>query len=1019
MKKIRYIILAVLCAVGVSACQDDLTIEGNGVDASQAMQVKLQFSVPNSEEITVSRANNDNAELGDLRLYIFNGDSFLKAQNATNITKGAATNEGQLYTVDATLYKGKQTVYAVGNTTTQTNYWTNPVEALDAAALNGKTEFLKTLYNVRQDVIDGGFVTFPGNYRPLAGSGDITVSDNGIPSGEIRMKREVARIKLNINMNYTVESGERRGNTVSFTPQTYSVYNVAGKAYVMEDGNSQDAAVSEGFYAVENRSNFDVSDGQVATIGDGFSIPENIQYAKKPCTTYNDRERWNGTENSGADDDAKTWTNAPDYGTYIVIKGNYLETDASGKVIYSGATSYTFHLGNWNNNNFDNFSVKRNSIYTYTMSVLGIENIKVEVEEETDGEQPGAEGDVIELDEGSEVFNLDAHYEQVYVEYNLSAVANNIKISGISENEIEDAIATNFMLSIHSPMNIKSGAEELIRPYTGINEEADMTGIDTEWVEFYSQTGRNQLSSYTSVRGNESYLLTPWQACKKMGEAVKALIDNPNNAPSITGLRVSQYGNSYYARFTVFVDEYFYTKDLEGNKVSWEKFTRAEPRTLLIASNWKASPDGNSTYAKARTYISQASIITFYNTEAAQTTNALGIESYNEYGVIEGFGTPHSTYYRKANSEGNEINGRANMKMDTYGMEWNEVPFGRIGYLSANTGTDGHTWKELNESDKRNSAYYACLSRNRDLNRNGQIDDDEIRWYLPSRSQYLRMGIGTNAFNTDVRLYTGDKNKMNKNNYPTSYVDKGALYYSNTTNNEDNNQDLWELYWAVEVGAYGSNHKGSPMYGAKAQIRCVRNLPSYKNVESDKNSYGDEALAGPVYEQLKRLQDGNRNYLFDFDNRMDKDIYRSSVFNGPYAEHVETSEQNRLYKAFIVAKDYIKNRRGNVTYSSATGASSGKSNPCYNYSEARDKSDIGKWRTPNLNELTVMSTVANELDLEASTLSSTKFTNQNVRFGFYYNGSIISAWDPGQGSGPIRCVRDATDEEIRSARPVN
>ena len=66
-----------------------------------------------------------------------------------------------------------------------------------------------------------------------------------------------------------------------------------------------------------------------------------------------------------------------------------------------------------------------------------------------------------------------------------------------------------------------------------------------------------------------------------------------------------------------------------------------------------------------------------------------------------------------------------------------------------------------------------------------------------------------------------------------------------------------------------------------------------------------------------------------------------------------------------------------------------------------------------------MSTVANELDLEASTLSSTKFTNQTVRFGFYYNGSIISAWDPELGRGPIRCVRDATDEEIQSARPVN
>ena len=1011
MKELKYILLIFLCVVGITSCQDDLIekTSSGGADVNKPVKANLRFSVPDADEVNLSRSY-DNSDLGDLHLFIFDGNTFLRDESVTsaNIQRTDAAN-GNEYTINATLYEGEQTVYAVGNVTTQTNYWESPVPALQEAAANGRNEFLNTLYNIRQDVVSGGFVTFPGNYRPLAGSGEVTVQADGSSSGTISMKREVARIKLNVNMNYTVtEKGERNGNKVTFTPQSYSVYNVASKGYVMEteDGNTQRTTITDGFYAVENMTNFNVSDGEVATIGDGFNIPENLQQPKQQGTTYAERDKWfeEGKE-PGADDDAKEWTYAPQHATYIVIKGNYVETDASGNVVYSAAPSYTFHLGDWSNNEFGNFNVERNTIYTYTVSIHGVENMVVEVEREEEN-QPGAEGDVIELGEGSEIFNLDAHYEQVYVEYNLSDIANNIKNNSIASDEIDNAIATNFMLSIHSPMNTKSGAEELVTPYTG--NGAEMSGIDSEWIKFYSQNSRKTLSTYTSTRDYDDYLLSPWDACKKMGEAVKHLIENEDSAPSVPELRTCLDNGDYYACFTVFVNEYFYTEDLEGNKVSWEKFARAEPRTLLIASDWDASPDGNTTYAKARTYISQASILTFYNTEIAQETNALGIESYNEYGVISGFGESASSYNEKIAKDNNEYNGRANMLLDIENLGWNAIPFTRIGYLSDNTGTDGHKWEKLTQNDKTKSAYYACLSRNRDLNRNGKIDDDEVRWYLPARSQYLRMGIGASSFNTDVQLYNGDKTKLNEGIYPTNQLDKGTLYYSNTPYTKDNHQDAWELYWAVEVGAYGSNwdpDNSDTKYGEKAQIRCVRNLPS--NPESD--SYGDNALAGPVYGELKKLNGGN--YIFDFGNRMDIGINRSSPYNGPYREHNEMGEQNRLYKAFVVAANYLRDDY------SASRAASYYNNPCNTYSE--DGAPAGTWRTPNLNELTVMSTVATKLELRANTMSSTTFSNNNVRGLFYYNGSMISAWNPNYGSGPIRCVRDATDLEIQNAVPVN
>lgn len=1027
MRKIRYIVLSVLCAVCISACQDDLVenTSTGGADINKPVKVELKLNVPDEDEINMSRAvSYENSSLGDLHLFIFSGNAFLGDEQVTSANIQRTDNANRnVYTISATLYEGEQTVYAVGNVTTQTNYWDNPVNALREAAENGKDDFLNTLYNVRQDVVSGGFVTFPGNYRPLAGSGEVTVQD-GSANGTIYMKREVARIKLNVNMTYeVVDNTERSGNKVTFTPQTYSVYNVASKGYVMEtEGNTQREGVSEGFYAVENMSNFNVSDGQVATIGDGFNIPENIQQPIAQGTTYADRDKWNSEGNEGAADDEKTWTYASPYATYIVIKGNYVETAADGQVVYSGPTSYTFHLGEWNGeNDFGNFNVNRNTIYTYTISIHGVENMIVEVETKVEN-QPGAEGDIIELGQGSEVFNLDAHYEQVYVEYNLSDIADVIRNGNIGDEQtdIDNAIARNFMLSIHSPMNTAQSTEELALPYIE-NEIERMRGIDYGWIQFYSQNSRNSFSTYTSTKDeNEPYLLSPWDACKKMGEAVKELLDNADAAPSVTGLRTVSVRNGrntdYYACFTVFVDEYFYTEDLEDNKVSWERFARAEPRTLLIASNWKPSPDGNTTYATARTYISQVSILTFYNTAAAQETNALGIESYNEYGVITGFGTSASSYNEKIVRDNNAYNGRANMLLDIEGRDWDDIPFARIGYLNTNPSSDDHLWDELTDNDRTNSAYYACMSRNRDLNRNGQIDNDEVRWYLPARSQYLRMGIGANSFNTDIQLYNGNKANLGQrdddgNLYPLNQLDKGTLYYSNSPYIKGDNTAAWELYWAVEVGAYGSNFDGSPQYGSKAQIRCVRNLPAYTKVSND-DSYSDVALAEAVYGTLKKLQGGNENYIFDFGNRMAAGINRTSPYNGPYNPHNEMGEQNRLYKAFVVADHYVNNYQN---FTAAQAASGGDDNPCASYSEAG--APAGTWRTPNLNELTVMSTVADVLGLTAYTLSSTTFSNSRVRGLFFYNGAMISS--EGGNSGPIRCVRDATDLETQNADPVN
>lgn len=113
------------------------------------------------------------------------------------------------------------------------------------------------------------------------------------------------------------------------------------------------------------------------------------------------------------------------------------------------------------------------------------------------------------------------------------------------------------------------------------------------------------------------------------------------------------------------------------------------------------------------------------------------------------------------------------------------------------------TKRKLNGTDGGNayfvkSAYSACLSRNRDLNGNGRIDENELRWYLPSINEYIRIGIGTNALSSEAKLYFGDKSNM-QGTYPNDFIHLGALYY---TSSENRNNDPYRtrIFWAVEKG---------------------------------------------------------------------------------------------------------------------------------------------------------------------------------------------------------------------------
>lgn len=1040
MKRIKYILLMTLCVLGITSCQDDwMENMTEGADINRPVQAMLKFGVPRSTEIAVTKANNDFSDVYSVRIYIFSGDKFLSAQTIANtdLSSVSTGDNGHSYTAqNVTLYTGTQTVYALGNLV-QSGYFdtsepTELIDRLDAAATNGEDAFLSVLYNLQAATYEGR--TFPNltsQYAPLSGVGEVTVTRDGISRGTIQLKRILSQIKFKINTTYT-KWVEGEQHDITFTPQTYTFHNLPKQAYIMGGDEQQPVTGVDNFYTSS-------TDPIPVEAEFAVYVPENIQEAQKDCgTDYDNRDAFSGEGSN------KIWTYAPDYGTYVVLRGRYAETRHSDKSLVKYAdVEYTVHLGDFSDEtgNLSNFSVERNNIYTYTITVQGVDKIVAEAKKEglSDDYQNSAEGSVIELTTGSKVFNLDAHYEQVYVEYNLSDIARGIELAdGASDDVIKQRVADNFLLSIHTPFNTRVTTEEVIKPYnSNLTEEQGMAGVDDDWIKFYSlQSNDPNLYSYRYT--TEQTLFSPWEVCQMMGDAVfqlyKAYRDNPyaGAQPTVQNLNITYKDGDYYARFTIFIDEYFYQKDLDGKAVAWDSYTNQEARTMLIASDMQTSTDLNSTYSTALTYISQASIQTFYNADAAGYYNAMGLESYNENGKITGFGTTKAPLNYEydwgkgrantlVNIAGTEDINSMNTEWSTY-VNWNEV-----GYTDDNTASKNR----IAALPTQNAAYYACLSRNRDLNRNGKIDDNEVRWYLPALSQYLRIGIGTEALSADARLYNGIKENMSAGGYPTNYVDNGALYF---TSNEDKN-----YYWAVEMGAYGSYDDYS---GAGGQIRCVRNLPNLSMVEQagdNEVSVGKDAWAGPVYGALSYIETGNlnnreSNYVFSFGDRLIPTIFRSQVQTGPYNTHFETGAANHLPSAFVVARDYLRTWHegswswgqwndgywsGNARQYSANIVYDPDTDPCRNYYTEEGDGDNTYWRTPNLSELMVMTTEAATLSLTRNTLCSTRFSNQRVRIGFIYqvgSNNMITAGNQGvTPSGYIRCVRDASPAEIEEA----
>ena len=116
---------------------------------------------------------------------------------------------------------------------------------------------------------------------------------------------------------------------------------------------------------------------------------------------------------------------------------------------------------------------------------------------------------------------------------------------------------------------------------------------------------------------------------------------------------------------------------------------------------------------------------------------------------------------------------------------------------------------------------YSCMTRNRDNNGNGVIDQDEVRWYLASIKQLVGIWIGSDVVSKDGRLYNRTAIQMDSD-------DEGVWrqHVISSTKYSGNSNDP-TIVWGEEgssTGNMGGSYRWSNYKVNKWSVRCVRNL---------------------------------------------------------------------------------------------------------------------------------------------------------------------------------------------------
>lgn len=863
MRNIK-LLLAFALTILLTSCERD-----NVDDWGATNKIKFSFVTAAKSNVDITtRAVSEAAESDVTSLYVFVFQDGEKKEEGY-ITDLTLTNSGEYtrtYTgvLEKTNTIGAVKVYAVANPSTE--MW-NDLSGLQAAAGKGEAEFKKALYSVSQEFVEplGTNITLIG----MAGSdGSANIASDGSLGTRIILKRPYASVAFNFNNGAPAASDtDRAGHTVSFTPTSYDIYNIPLNSALFEGAE------------VVGLNHFDRVDQQFGTLTPNsfsFYMIENIQEAKQEVTTYHDRDE---KDSHGA------FVNAPDEATYVRVYGKYVENDENGKVVLQGDVNYTIHLGDFSGGDNNQYSVKRNYKYTYNVTINGVEQIIVEATAEDDTDQKyqhGAEGYIINTEGVEMVYNLDAHYEDALIGINTTSF---------------DKEGHGFILRVSTPYMTEAAQNEILiwEDFEKMDEDTFKKTYDIDWIKFYPVTKTSERTPYPNKK-NQDKLMNVYELYHELYK----IADEDDKTTSSLADYVNESGMIY---FMAFVDEYFYTADpLDGGATNWTEFVNAKPRSMYMLQDPKSSTDGNSTYATVLCAFEQKSIQTMFKMNGS--INAYGIEWYDETEnanlatFSDGLDYANGYNYYNANGYNNYFTYLANKSTwDTY-VDESALRYGLDGQ------PNGNTYSVLTSANGE----YACMQRNRDLDGDGSISDNEKRWYLASSDQYVQMWIGETAIDRQARM-SGVIKATTEDEY------KALSHYYTSSDNAR------RIYWASEAGSVGlygwadkdKDPEANVWMGQYHKVRCVRTLnisdPSAEPAEiytrSD-NTITMNNLNSKAYRESGAMvgEYAAHNELAQFLNQIPYAIeVAESDFDGEFTVEETIASGSTVESAFFVRTD--------------------------------------------------------------------------------------------------------------------
>lgn len=599
------------------------------------------------------------------------------------------------------------------------------------------------------------------------------------------------------------------------------------------------------------------------------------------------------------------------------VEGTFLRDVTAKYIIHLGYCEALKAKGDVGEaNKANDFNSRRNTKYTYNVIIRGAEEIVIEANStDLDNElfNHGVEGTVIDV-KGGQLIDLDAHYSVFNIILTRDELAHSHFViespngywSTVGKTYGEDGYPDPWTEDFqHIRLAYNDAATQQLRAGQNITKLVS-----------YSKTYDHDCPEGTVISSIDeaSHTLIPVHHEKKQIQDANHIY--PLYDIYCLG---NEYGSPYDAQnnpngytddnkdeplvFTVFVNEFYYyypggviektEKYMDSGYVKegtettrdytlWHKFADyTKGRSYMLLTDFRDSKDDESHHLMVKVHVHQRAIQTFYNEGLDQSV--VGLEQINEHH----FKNLSGYYWR----ENRNKNGNTDIWNDVGGWYRTNYWLGRnatfegkkvndwsshVDQETIQGSNDGHSYpifasKSVQTQFGANANFHykqgfatdnhnyeiidVAATRNRDLNRDGEITPDEVRWFAPSTYEYVAFAVGAGALQTplfDKTQFDPAKSYWNANdnghwspNFKKVYYN-GVFHYLGT--------DSW--YMISEEGASigQADYENSALNSITSnwatglhtqysgEVRCAR----YMGVPNGDNGYDGLVLPQPA-----------------------------------------------------------------------------------------------------------------------------------------------------------------------------